>query len=397
MHQVLALDGYASLWAKFHHKDLAVILFDIVAAFPSLNHKFIFKSLQHRGLPLPLIEFIRKLYGNVFSSFSVGGAPSLLIRIGAGIKQGCPLSATIFALAFDGCIALVKHSCISCSIKYLAYADDFATIIKDIWKNILTLLMTILMFDRVANLRVSWKKTVVIPLYVTTIQNIRSMLISMFPLIAAATFAFSGKYLGIHFGPAADKLEWLDAACKIRRNARTLKSLAYGISSTILWYNLAVASVAAHIGQLVAPNGVMLRAEAAALAVATAGPCGALPVWVLASLEKFGFSQQFSSVARVSAAARFRVTLATPIFHELVRLHAEVPFDDDALLAPPMKQWIDCSVFARLAAHHATMSAMRRLRGAAEQPHIQRFIHDKLLEDPVVLVKAAASLLDRTR
>ena len=67
VHQVVALDGYASLWARLYHKDLAVILFDIVAAFPSLNHNFIFRTLQHRGLPEPLVEFIRKLYDHVLS------------------------------------------------------------------------------------------------------------------------------------------------------------------------------------------------------------------------------------------------------------------------------------------------------------------------------------------
>jgi hypothetical protein len=111
----------------------------------------------------------------------------------------------------------------------------------------------------------------------------------------------------------------------------------------MLWYNLAVASVAAHIGQLVEPNAAILRAEAAALAVATAGPYGALPVWVLAALKSLGFSQQFASVAQVSAAARFRVSTTTPIFHELVRLHAEVPFNDDALFSLPMKRWINQS------------------------------------------------------
>ena len=98
VHQVLALDGYSSLWAKYHHRNLVVILFDILAAFPSLNHKFIFKMLVHRGLPPPLVEFIRKLYDNVYSNFTVGSAQSLIILIEAGIKQGCPLSATMFVL-----------------------------------------------------------------------------------------------------------------------------------------------------------------------------------------------------------------------------------------------------------------------------------------------------------
>ena len=200
---------------------------------------------------------------------------------------------------------MVQNSSVIHSIKCFAFADDFAALIQDFWATILVLLMTILQFDRIANLRISWKRTVIIPLYPIAIEDIRSRLISMFPLISPATFAYTGRYLGVFFGPSAGHMEWKDTAIKIRKKARTLKSLAYGITSNILWYNLAVASVAAHIGQLVEPSRAMLRAEAAALAVATAGPCGALPVWVLSALKKLGFSNQFSSVARTSAAARF--------------------------------------------------------------------------------------------
>jgi hypothetical protein len=259
------------------------------------------------------------------------------------------------------------------------------------------LLATIRLFDRIACLRVSWKKTVFIPLYVVPIQIFRSRLIAMFPLLASASFAFSGKHLGIHFGPAADDLEWREVACKIRKNARTLKSLAYGITTNMLWYNLAVASVASHVGQLVAPSSFMLRAEAAALAVATAGPCGAIPVVVLGALRKLGFSQQFSSVARTSVAARFRVTLSTPIFHDLMRLHSEARASDDVLFVPPMLGWIDQSLFARLVEHHAALSALPQLRMAAAEPYIQRFVQDKLFENPLIFSKASASLLARAR
>jgi hypothetical protein len=397
VHQVIALDGYASLWAKFHHKDLAVILFDIIAAFPSLSHSFIFKSLVFRGLPPPLIEFIRKLYRDVAASFSVGGSAPMLIRVLAGIKQGCPLSATIFALAFDGCIALVRHSSIAGSIKYLAYADDFATIVKDLWVNFLPLMATILLFDRVANLRISWKKTVVIPLYPVPIQILRARLVAMFPLIAPASFALCGKYLGVFFGPGADTQEWQETACKIRKNARTLKSLAFGISTSMLWYNLAVASVASHVGQLVAPNTAMLRAEAAALAVTTAGPCGAIPVVVLGALKRLGFPQQFASVARSSVAARYRVSLSTPIFHELVLLHAEAARNVDSLFRPPMLGWIESSLFANLASHHLIMSAVPSLRGASSEPRIQSFVMSKLLVAPAILAKAVASILERAK
>jgi hypothetical protein len=165
----------------------------------------------------------------------------------------------------------------------------------------------------------------------------------------------------------------------------------------MLWYNLAVASVASHIGQLVAPNTAMLRAEAAALAVTTAGPCGAIPVVVLGALRKLGFHQQFASVARSSVAARFRVTLSTPIFHELVRLHAEASHNIDSLFHPPMAGWIESSLFANLASHHRLMAAVPCLLNAASEPHIQSFVLDKLNAAPVILAKAVASILERAK
>ena len=54
---------------------------------------------------------------------------------------------------------MIQHSSIRNCIKYLAYADDFATIVRDIWKNSLALLNIIQQFDRIANLRISWKKS----------------------------------------------------------------------------------------------------------------------------------------------------------------------------------------------------------------------------------------------
>ena len=77
--------------------------------------------------------------------------------------------------------------------------------------------------------------------------------------------------------------------------------------------------------------------------------------------------------------------------------HAQALSNDDALLCPPMRSWIDNSLFAKLSAHHDTMMNIPRLRDAYTQRQIQRYVHDKLFEDPVVLAKAVASILDRAR
>jgi hypothetical protein len=78
-----------------------------------------------------------------------------------------------------------------------------------------------------------------------------------------------------------------------------------------------------------------------------------------------------------------------------VKLHSEARDCDDALFVPPMTGWIEQSLFARLAAHHANMSAIPMLRGAAAEPFVQSFIQGKLFEDPAILARASAAILAR--
>ncbi len=126
----------------------------------------------------------------------------------------------------------------------------------------------------------------------------------------------------------------------MQSNARALRHLAFGPVATTQWYNRVVASLAGHIGQLVPPDTWAIRSELAALAIATASPCGAMPPKLLANLKLVGILPQYVSIGRTSAAARLRVAMAEPLFIELERLHRDMDNGIDRLEAPPMRAWI---------------------------------------------------------
>ena len=80
-----------------------------MAAFPSVSHSFLLKSLEYLGLPEGAMNFIRAMYhdnkcyirlhGQDFAGFSMRG----------GVRQGCPLSPLLFAVCVDILLRMLEH------------------------------------------------------------------------------------------------------------------------------------------------------------------------------------------------------------------------------------------------------------------------------------------------
>ena len=78
-----------------------IALFDILAAFPSLGHPWLFATLRHLGLPQGLLNYALLIYTNVAAYGFNGNLFSFLFWVVSGVLQGCPLAGTFFAIALD--------------------------------------------------------------------------------------------------------------------------------------------------------------------------------------------------------------------------------------------------------------------------------------------------------
>ena len=393
--QVLMLDGMSTLTAKYNSRDSATILLDIAAAFPSLSHDAIFSNLEHRGLPGPLLRLIRALYDDVIADIRIGSATRKLI-ISSGIKQGCPLSATIFALVFDACISFLISRPLLSHIRVFAYADDLAVIITKIWETIQTLCRTFDLFEKIASLRLNWKKTVFVPLYNTSIDAFRDAILVAAPSAEQAAFATAAKYLGVMVGPGALEKQWIEVRPKMKTNARSLKHLAFGPIANLQWYNRVVSSLASHIGQFVEPDSSMIRTETATMAIATAGPCGALPAAVLSNLRVLGCSASYNSIMRTSVAARFRVSCTSPAFETLERLHHEADHENlDALFVPQLQDWIQRSIFISMARLRKRLLDIPSIHAIKDEHRIQSKVNRILCHRDICASDLRKTLLAR--
>uniref|UniRef100_A0A914WJ47 Reverse transcriptase domain-containing protein n=1 Tax=Plectus sambesii TaxID=2011161 RepID=A0A914WJ47_9BILA len=74
---------------------------DLRNAFGSVPHNTIFKCLQWTGLSTASINVIRQLYNNCSMAIRVTEGLTERIVIGAGVKQGCPLSPIVFNITIE--------------------------------------------------------------------------------------------------------------------------------------------------------------------------------------------------------------------------------------------------------------------------------------------------------
>ena len=78
-----------------------VLLTDFAAAYPSVNHSWIFSVLENTGLRDFLCRFQRSIERDCTTHVEFARAERGQFPRARGVRQGCPASGFLFAVAFD--------------------------------------------------------------------------------------------------------------------------------------------------------------------------------------------------------------------------------------------------------------------------------------------------------
>ena len=73
-------------------KNLVFFLTDFAAAYPSVNHSWIFSVLENTGLTDFLCRFLRSIYKDSITHVECAGAKRGQFLVARGVRQGCPAS-----------------------------------------------------------------------------------------------------------------------------------------------------------------------------------------------------------------------------------------------------------------------------------------------------------------
>ena len=126
-HNVLMLNKFFYETLRDDPKGQAFILFlDTAKAFDSIDHDYLFSLLDKINMPSWVCNSVRSLFHDVFAFPSLSAPTSVAVPINRGVKQGCPLSPILFALAYDPLLVLLSTTASTSSTDLAAFADDLA-------------------------------------------------------------------------------------------------------------------------------------------------------------------------------------------------------------------------------------------------------------------------------
>lgn len=196
---ILGFDGACTSASLCAGRDAAGLLLDFAQAFPSLVHGWLFRVLVRMRLPGRLVNLVRAMYGQNSTVFEVSGSPVAEVSVASGIRQGCPLSGSLFALALDPLLRRLMAHHMLASACLFAYADDLAAVLWRIRDELPHLLETLRRWSKVSGLALKAPKCVLLPLWDGDIDGLRTYLDDEAGL-QGARVARAARYLGVTVG-----------------------------------------------------------------------------------------------------------------------------------------------------------------------------------------------------
>lgn len=122
------------------------------------------------------------------------------LRLGSGIKQGCPLSGTLFALCLDPLIRCYMCRITFASSRLCAFADDIGVAMMRIVSHVLPILALLRRWGAACGLRVNSTKTQLVT--VGDVEQARRV-VAAIDAFADIQVCRAAKYLGVFLGPDA--------------------------------------------------------------------------------------------------------------------------------------------------------------------------------------------------
>ncbi|KAK7881442.1 hypothetical protein WMY93_029851 [Mugilogobius chulae] len=127
--------------AKQMKSGLAAVFIDLARAFDTVAHDLILRVLQAKKVDKLITNLIRSCYTGSTTQLKTSKGLTDLITLKSGVKQGDPLSPSLFNLALDPLLYTLDRECTGVefgddqAIKSLAYADDLVLVGED-WSDI---------------------------------------------------------------------------------------------------------------------------------------------------------------------------------------------------------------------------------------------------------------------
>jgi len=319
---VILLDSMMHQFAITHGDTSGALFWDFVAAFPSVAHGYLWSILEAVGLPWQLIRAIRKCYVNNKHLIKLDGrvfdGPSIL----AGVRQGCPLSMLLFAIAVWPLLICLEH--LKGNDDAIGgFADDIGAVFRELREKLPALFELFLRFARASCLDLNLAKCVCVPLSSENdvIARFKAMFDDVVPGWSGFTISSSAEYLGFILGPGAVGVQWTKVLKKASDTVCKWQSLKLGFFYNVLACNVFILSLFSYIGQLAVADEEISRFLDWMSNRLFQGPGHWLPTGFLVDMKTLGFPVQLRDLEASMTASKIRVCCNTDL--DLDTLHTD--------------------------------------------------------------------------
>jgi exonuclease III len=394
------LEASAIALGSTNHKTAAAIFFDFTTAFPALAHAWIFFVLRTMGVPDYILNTILKLYTGCNAFLMFGGVRVGSLPICSGIKQGCPLSGSIFALAIDPLIRKILAASVLHPIRVTAFADDIAIVIGNLFLQLPDIMTIFASWGVVSALVLNPLKTAILPLWHFDGAMIRRWIRHSVPALAGSAVADLAKYLGMLIGPGAADAQWTPVASKVLVRAADASHAGIGIAAKLRHFRLHGTTTVMYKAQFASLSGELRLAYRKAEQRLTGSPWMALPPDLLHSLRALGLPAELPNIEILTEAAQLRIVSSSVTFWACQDEILKAMNSDEVLLHPPLSAWYERSILYQLRAtwrkHNQFGGIVKTLEAKPRDRH-QRLLYlhllgtDGLLKAHIVLRRRLAS------
>lgn len=180
----------------------------------------------------------------------------------AGVRQGCPLSSTIFVIVTDCiCSALIERLGPGSLLRM--YSDDICISYKDFCSCAARIARTFDVVGRVSCLYLNGKKCVIVPVRKLTHDFVKTWVKVQVTLWRDFKVCSCAKYLGFLIGPGAGDQDWARVLDKICHTSKFIKGLGLPRFFVFSLFQMFGVSQLQFVAQLRVPsktiNGVDVR------------------------------------------------------------------------------------------------------------------------------------------
>ncbi|CAM2105431.1 unnamed protein product [Caretta caretta] len=118
--------------------SFALLSLDQEKAFDRVDHGYLLSTLQAFGFGPQFVSFLRVLYASAECLVRLNWTLTEPVSFGRGVRQGCPLSGQLYALAIEPFLCLLHRRMTGLVLRELelrlvlsAYADDVLLVVQD--------------------------------------------------------------------------------------------------------------------------------------------------------------------------------------------------------------------------------------------------------------------------